>query len=470
MAITKLLHINSKGVPPYTWRLKNVITYILNPHKTEEGVLTGAVNCNVYSAYEQMVTTKEFYGKTDLRQGYHFIISFAPGETDAKTATEIVGEFVREYLGKRYEAVYAVHDNTEAIHGHVVFNSVSFLDGRKYHYNNGEWRSGIQPIVNRLCAEHGLSVMDVNKKGAPKPLYKDIVMGATRLGVFKPMILRDLDAAIILASDFEGFKTELKERGYEVKCGKYFAVKPPDMKRFCRTKSLGAEYSEEMIRKRIKRESYLNMRHEEMNTAPHIKKCYCGKIGRRQLSPIQKKFVAKLYRTGRLKKRPYSQVYKHKDEIKRLKELQEQSLMLLRYDIKDVNDLARLKERLGEERKRVSKEKKRLYRDQKVFDGLTPDLGYTDGEIAEIRAQVDRDLTVIKADEAKVRKELLTLDRIIRDTVAEVSKKKAALEKGKWAEMEGPEDIEEAKAKTKTKDRVPAREVVRKEREYVLQR
>ena len=50
---------------------------------------------------------------------------------DADTAFEVIGRFAREYLGKDYEALYAVHDNTDHIHGHIIFNSVSFRDGLK---------------------------------------------------------------------------------------------------------------------------------------------------------------------------------------------------------------------------------------------------------------------------------------------------------------------------------------------------
>ena len=65
------------------------------------------------------------------------IISFAEGEVDAETAFKIIGKFAEEYLGKDYEAVYSVHDNTEHIHGHIIFNSVSFLTGKKFRYEKG---------------------------------------------------------------------------------------------------------------------------------------------------------------------------------------------------------------------------------------------------------------------------------------------------------------------------------------------
>ena len=425
------------------------------------------------SAYEKMVTTKKMYGKTKQRQGYHFIISFAPDETDAKTAMEIIGKFVNEYLGERYEAVYAVHENTEVIHGHVVFNSVSFLDGYKYHYDKGDWKRDIQPIVNRLCASYGLSVIDVEKKAETGKLYKDIVTGAGRLGVFRSMILRDLDAAVILASDFEQFKEELIGRGYEVKCGKYFAIKPPGMNRFCRTKSLGQGYSEAELRNRIKIENLLTARHKTKNPSPSIKRFYAGRIKRRTLSPLQKYFFAKYYRTMKHKKRPYSQAYKYRDEIKRLKELQEQSLLLLRYNVKDTKDLISLKNKLAEDKKRVSVEKTRLYRDKTLFEKLTPDMGYSEDEIAELREQIENNLNVIKKEYVKVMTECRAFDRVIRDSIVSAVRNGAILRPKKESEEElEKEETPEETTNEKEKDKIlePKKKLRGKEREYVRQR
>ena len=108
-----------------------------------------------------MRETKKLFYKTDKRQGYHIIISFEEGEVTAELAFQIVGEFVEEYLGKEYEAVYAIHDNTAHIHGHIIFNSVSFLTGKKYRYEKGDWAKYIQPITNRLCDKYGLSTITI---------------------------------------------------------------------------------------------------------------------------------------------------------------------------------------------------------------------------------------------------------------------------------------------------------------------
>ena len=42
------------------------------------------------------------------------------------------------YLGKEYQAIYAVHENTESLHIHIVMNSVSYIDGHRYRGTKAE--------------------------------------------------------------------------------------------------------------------------------------------------------------------------------------------------------------------------------------------------------------------------------------------------------------------------------------------
>ena len=108
----------------------------MNPEKTQGGRLVGAINCQTDMAFEQMMDTKKQFGKTDKRQGYHIILSFKEDEVEPDRAFEITQKFVAEYLGDAYEAVFVVHDNTDHVHSHIVFNSVSFVDGKKYRYTD----------------------------------------------------------------------------------------------------------------------------------------------------------------------------------------------------------------------------------------------------------------------------------------------------------------------------------------------
>ena len=155
--------------------LKRALDYVMNPEKTQGGRLVGAINCQADMAFEQMMDTKKQFGKTDKRQGYHIILSFKEDEVEPDRAFEITQKFVAEYLGDAYEAVFVVHDNTDHVHSHIIFNSVSFVDGKKYRYEKGDWAKYIQPITNKLCQEYGLSIIDVEDGSKEKQHenYKD---------------------------------------------------------------------------------------------------------------------------------------------------------------------------------------------------------------------------------------------------------------------------------------------------------
>ena len=107
----------------------------------------GSINCLLDTAFEQMMDTKVTFGKTDKRQGYHIIISFAPGEATEEQALDIVARFAQEYLKDKYEAVYAVHNDKKHMHGHIVFNSViSFAQFfcSRYHIPNNKFSTFFQ--------------------------------------------------------------------------------------------------------------------------------------------------------------------------------------------------------------------------------------------------------------------------------------------------------------------------------------
>ena len=362
MAISKILYMKDCGNHFHGKHLKQSLDYVMNPEKTQNGRLVGGMNCQLDTAFKQMMDTKKDFGKVDKRQGYHLIISFKEGEVSPDTAYEITGRFVKEYLGQQYEAVYCVHDNTDHVHSHIIFNSVSFVDGRKYRYEKGDWERDIQPITNRLCEEYGLSTIDIGgDKEEERDHYKEHNDYRDGRFVWSKMIARDLDACILQAGSFEEFVELLSEKGYEVKQGKHLAVKPPGMGRYRRCHTLGEDYTEERIRQRIDEED-LSFYQSNKVFQPEIVKCYVRRYKRAKLTGLQKRYYAKLYRVGKLKKRPYSQVWKYKDDIKKMEKLQQQYLFLVRHDVHSVEELALTVANLTDKRKEESSDKSRVYR------------------------------------------------------------------------------------------------------------
>ena len=372
MAISKILNMKDCGGHFHGKHLKRSLDYVMNLEKTQDGRLVGAINCQVDSAFEQMKATKRKFGKVDKRQGYHIILSFKEDEVNPDTAFEITRRFVEEYLGKSYEAVYVVHDNTAHVHSHIVFNSVSFVDGKKYRYEKGDWAKYIQPITNKLCQEYGLSIIDVDDGSKEKEheSYKDWSEYREGSFVWADMIKRDLDSCILQAGNYEQFLELLSDKGYEVKQGKYLAVKPQGMTRFRRCKTLGDMYSDEVIRERIEKEDISFYREQQKEVQPVLCKCKVRRYRRAKMSGLQKRYYAKLYRIGKLKKKPYSQVWKYKDDIRKMHKLQEQYLFLVRHKIESAEELVSVLDNLTDKKKEASKEKSKTYKAKERFKDI----------------------------------------------------------------------------------------------------
>ena len=55
--------------------------------------------------------------------------------------------------------VVTTHLNTSHYHNHLVFNSVSMEDGKKYHSNSRSYYEDVRRISDSLCKKYGLSII-----------------------------------------------------------------------------------------------------------------------------------------------------------------------------------------------------------------------------------------------------------------------------------------------------------------------
>lgn len=112
-----------------------------------------------------MQATKQRFGKLGGVVGYHFIQSFAPGEVTPEQAHTIGVVFARRLFGDRYEVVIGTHLDKAHLHNHVVVNSVSFVDGKKYHSSPGSYYFEVRSTSDTLCRENDLSTITPQGKG-----------------------------------------------------------------------------------------------------------------------------------------------------------------------------------------------------------------------------------------------------------------------------------------------------------------
>ena len=111
MAISKILNMKDCGGHFHGKHLKRALDYVMNPEKTQDGRLVGAINCQIDTAFEQMKETKRKFGKIDKRQGYHIILSFKENEVNPDTAFEITQNKARE----RSRELFSAADEMETL-------------------------------------------------------------------------------------------------------------------------------------------------------------------------------------------------------------------------------------------------------------------------------------------------------------------------------------------------------------------
>mgnify|MGYP000687749976 CR=1 FL=1 len=241
MAVTKIKPIKST--------LSKALDYIQNPDKTDGKMLVSSFGCSYETADIEFGFTLAQAIEKGNNLAHHLIQSFAPGEVDYEKAHEIGRQLADAVTKGQHEYVLTTHIDKGHIHNHIIFCAVNFVDYHKYNSNKRSYY-GIRNISDRLCRENGLSVVVPGKgsKGKSYAEYQAEKTGTSWKGKLKIAV----DALIPQVSSFEELLSKLQAAGYEIKPGKYISCRAPGQERFTRTKTLGAAYTEEAIKERIK--------------------------------------------------------------------------------------------------------------------------------------------------------------------------------------------------------------------------
>ena len=404
MAITKILNIKeSEGRNPAS-HLKNALEYIQNPNKTEECVLVGGINCLPDTAFEQMEETKNIFHKTGKRQGYHVIISFSPEEkVTAEQAMYVLEHFAKDVLGDDYEAVYAVHTDREHMHGHLIWNSVSMTIGKKYNSPKGNWRNHLQPITNKYCDELGLSIMPAEYSRNPKNISRDKWEKEMSM---KEIILRDAKMCAYAAGNVEHFKYLMKRLGYVFKKDAWMEVQAPGFRYYHSLAKMDEMFAEDRLR-----------HHVDMPwmAKPYFYSSDIRGLHRAKLSPYQKRFYAKLYRLRIVEqKRFVVGGAKYTEELKRFHQLQDEYLLLVNNDIKDIVELVNFRNKQEEKIRQIEDRQHEIYRESSSRKRkIKTEAQYKDYQMWHV--EVQEELDELKQEKKKIKRRIQLADGIMKE-------------------------------------------------------
>lgn len=262
MAITKLLKVKSAATGNVSSGLRACLRYIANPDKTENLLLIGG-SCggDPDLTFKDMIANKRSWNKPGGTQGYHYILSLSPDEhPDIETMRSLTEDFCKELLQDRNLFAYAIHTDRDHLHSHIVFDSVSHVDGRMWKSGRYDWLARIQPITDRLCKKYGLRSLDFipdgnherkgryhaeweREKADPLTVRKDVS--------WADIIRADVDAALAKSRTWPGFLSTLMDMHYDIHDQQHLSLRPEGKGRFVRTGRLGEKYTKSSLMQRL---------------------------------------------------------------------------------------------------------------------------------------------------------------------------------------------------------------------------
>ena len=337
--------------------LEEAVDYAMNREKTELAVYEDSIGCTCDSAFADMVATKKRFHKLEGVQGYHMIQSFAEGEVTPELAHLIGQELVDQLLKGRFEAVVTTHLNTAHYHNHIVFNSVSMANGKKYRSNAKSYYEEIRKISDGLCKKYGLSVIQGN--GSKGKSYAQWQAEKDGRPTWRTAIRMDIREAVQESFTWKQFLVQMEHKGYVWKLNqKYPALKAPGMERFIRLKSLGTNYTEDKIREWILKPKAL--------------------------------YYFYLYQMGILRNRPPRISYLVREDIRRLDKRVEQMEFLQKHGITTREQLSGFRGSREEQVVSLLKERRRLYRIQPD----SPRIGEITDQLKKLRREIKMSIQI----------------------------------------------------------------------------
>lgn len=256
MAISDLLPRHAMGSKSRRQTLVDRLDYDQKEEKTQEGEYVTSYMCCPQSAADEFEMSKWLYEQNTGRSqpkgrdiiAYRILQSFKPGEISPEEANKIGYELAIAFTKGKHQFVVSTHTDKAHIHTHIEFNSTNLdCDGKFNNFKNSAF--ALRELSDKLCREHGMSVIE-HPKGRGQRFAEKAAAKHGRS--FKERLRQTIDNLLPASKDFEDFLARMREAGYEIKRrGKSLEFRAPDQTNFTRSFRLGADYTEEAMRKRI---------------------------------------------------------------------------------------------------------------------------------------------------------------------------------------------------------------------------
>ena len=236
--------------------IANIIDYVENPHKTDNGRLIYGYMCDTTNAdMEFSMARQQYINLTGRRRGsddviaYHLRQAFAPGEVTPEKANQVGQELAMKLTKGNNAFIVCTHIDKHHVHNHIIFNSINLDCTRKFrNFWNSTW--AVRSMNDKICLEHNLSIVE-----NPKPSRGSYGtwIGDEKVLSFHEQLRRAINAALEeKPKDFSDFLKKLEAYGVEVNTERMnLRLRVKGQTRFTRCNTLKGDYTEQAIRERI---------------------------------------------------------------------------------------------------------------------------------------------------------------------------------------------------------------------------
>ena len=276
--------------------------------------------------------------------GYHFIQSFNGKEVSSEECNDIGIELAQNLWGDKYQVLVCTHVDKNNVHNHIILNSVSFVDGSKYHNSKVELAL-LRQTNDDLCKKYGLFVIESDKAKKEKDIVNSRIQNYNRNNGKMELIKQDIDESIRKSTKYQEFIDELAYKGYYLKkSNNSLSISTPYFNRNIRlARTFGEDYTFEYIKDRIYSRNY----QPKENKVYRIKIYEGVKINANLLktSSFYRLYVHFLYIFGKLPPKIHyeertPEYYKELDKFDRI---MDEFNMINIHDIKTLEDIQNLR-------------------------------------------------------------------------------------------------------------------------------
>ncbi len=125
-----------------TQYLQNALNYVSD----SRAMSIGGYGVNPYNpcdAYDQMMATRQYFGKVSGNPLVHIVVAYNDSVKDLNTAAKF-GQQCAQFFSSRFQLLYCTHEKDFQcgnFHTHIIINAVSYINGQMIQTGYGEMKA-----------------------------------------------------------------------------------------------------------------------------------------------------------------------------------------------------------------------------------------------------------------------------------------------------------------------------------------